>query len=456
MKIRFLGGVDTVTGSRHLVETGGGRVLRDCGLFQGRRQESREINRRPILSSESLDAVVLSHAHIDHCGNLPTLARQGYRGPIHATSATTQLCDIMLRDAAHIQEQDAAYLNQKTNRRDEPPVIPLYTLSDAERALTLFQTHHYGESFEPAPGLRVTLHDAGHILGAALTLFEADGRRVAMAFDLGRRGLPLIRNPEQIRDVDLLVLESTYGNRRHGDARSAEDQLLVALNEARRLKGKVLIPTFALERAQELLYHLSQLADQGRWDPVPVFVDSPMASAITRVFQKNPGYLDEEFKELRARMGCVLAPSWVKFAETVDESKAVTSRAEPCVVLAASGMCEHGRILHHLKQGIENPKNQIVFVGYQASYTLGRRIAEGEKRVQIFGDPFRVRARVHVLDAFSAHADRDDLIAYAVAARPGGVCLVHGEADAREALASALRDRGLKVWIPGPGDVVEV
>ena len=456
MKIQFLGGVDTVTGSSHVVDTGTHRVLRDCGLFQGRRAEAFERNRNIRIPVDTLDSAVLSHAHIDHCGNIPTLARLGYRNAIHATTATVQLCDIMLRDAAQIQESDAAYLNQKTNRQGLPPVEPLYTTADALRSLPLFKGHAYTAPFEPVPGLRATFHEAGHILGAGLTMFEHQGKRALFAVDLGRRNLPLIRDPEQLSDLDLLVLESTYGTRLHGEAADAEGQLQAVLDEASRRRGKVFIPSFALERAQEILFHLARLVDRGLWKPLPVYVDSPMASAITRVFRKNPQYLDEEFHDLRERVGCVFEPDWVKFASTVEDSKRITGSDEPCVVIAASGMCEHGRILHHLKHGIENPANHIVFVGFQASYTLGRRIVSGEKKVKIFGDDFRVRARVHRLDAFSAHADRDDLIAYARAARAKKICLVHGETDARTSLGDALRADGLDVHLPKPGDTVEI
>ena len=461
MKIHFLGGVDTVTGSCHIVEAGGRRVLRDCGLYQGRRAEAFARNRGLAFDPATLDAVVLSHAHIDHCGNLPTLARAGYRGPVHATTATARLCEIMLLDAAHIQEQDAVYLNQKTNRRKEPPVVPLYVTADAERTLTLLQGHHYGAPVEVAPGLRVSFRDAGHILGAALNVFESgeDGRRTraGFAFDLGRSGLPLIRDPEPLpAGLDVLVLESTYGNRRHDPAADAAAQLGRVVRKTLERGGKVFVPTFALERAQEILYHLSQLVADGALPRVPVFVDSPMASAVTRVFQKSAEYMDDEFRELRDRMGCVLAPPWVTFSSTVEQSKAITARDRPCVVLAASGMCEHGRILHHLKHGIGNPLNAIVFVGYQAEHTLGRRIVSGESRVRIFGDEHTVRAEVHRLDAFSGHADVEELVAYARAVSPRRIYLVHGEADSRAALADRLRKERFDAILPLPGETVEI
>ncbi len=461
MRIRFDGGTDTVTGSLHRIEVNGTTVLRDCGLFQGRREEARKRNSEFPFDPAGPAALVLSHAHIDHCGNIPSLVRQGFRGPVHATTATVALCDVMLHDAAKIQEQDAAYLNQKTSRKGLPEVEPLYTTRDADRAMTLFHGHHYGRPVPLAPGVTVTSVDAGHILGSALNLFELEehGRRarVGYAFDLGRKDLPLIRDPEFLGDVDVLVLESTYGDRRHAPIGEAAGQLAEVVRRTLARGGKVLIPSFALERAQEVLYHLNGLFDSGDLPPVPVFVDSPMAGALTRIFERHIDYMDEDFVRMRERMGPVLLTRHVKFATSVEESKAVTGRKEPCIVIAASGMCEHGRILHHLKHGVEDERNTIVIVGFQAPHTLGRRIVEGASEVRIFGDLFPLKAEVAVLPSFSAHADRDDLLNYVRRVRPRRTCLVHGEAESRAALAETLRAERLgEVMVPAAGDVLDL
>ncbi|NCD23482.1 MAG: MBL fold metallo-hydrolase [Spartobacteria bacterium] len=461
MKWHFLGGADQVTGSKHLLEIDGARILFDCGLFQGRRKEADEINRTLGFDPAEIDAMVLSHAHIDHCGNLPTLAKNGYARSVHATSATADLLPIMLRDSARIHESDAAYLNQKTNRRGLPPIIPLYTVEDAEAALKLTRPHAYDERVELPGGVAVTHVDAGHILGAALALVEIPRPggaplRVALAFDLGRRNLPLLNDPVQLRDVDVLICESTYGDRLHDNALNAREELRECIVRALGRGGKVIIPTFALERAQEIIYHLAHLRDRDEIPKVPVYVDSPMAAAVTTVFEKHPEYFDEEYHELRGRVGSVVTPSWLTFTETTDESKSITASKQPAIVLAASGMCEHGRILHHLKHGIENEKNIVLLVGYQAAHTLGRRIQNGDKTVRIFGDEFAVKAEVQMLNAFSAHADRLELFRYVRDAKPKKVFLVHGEQDQRESFARLLRDQlHLDVALPANGDAVD-
>ena len=459
MKVHFMGGVDTVTGSRHLVESNGARVLCDCGLFQGHRKEAREINSRFPFDPASLTAAVVSHAHIDHCGNLPTLVRGGFRGPIHATSATTDLCGIMLRDAAHIQEQDAAYLNQKTNRKGLEPVEPFFTVKDAEQTLALFRSHRYGEDIGLAPGLAVRFADAGHILGAAIVVFTAasNGRaaRLAFAVDLGREDLPLIRDPQPVADIDVLVIESTYGDRLHDAAARADDQIADVVSRTIGRGGKVLIPSFVLERAQEVIYHLHGLIRDGRIARVPVYVDSPMADAVAAAFEKNHEYLDPEFKT-RGHITGVMRPPWLRYVGSVEESKSVTSSRDPCIVIAGSGMCEHGRILHHLKHGIEDPRNTIAFVGFQAGSTLGRRLVDGETKVRIFGDWFERQAEVVQLNAFSAHADKDELVAYVERVRPKRVYLVHGEPDQRRALAETLKARGFDVYQPLKGNVAAI
>ena len=462
MNWHFLGGADTVTGSKHLLETDGARILFDCGLFQGRRKEANAVNQDLGVNPAMVDAMVLSHAHIDHCGNIPTLVKKGYHNPIHATLATSDLLPIMLRDAAHIQEADAAYLNQKTNRRGLPPIIPLYTVQDAEASLKLVRPHEYNQPFELPGGVRVTHVDAGHILGAALALIEIprpdkDPLRIALTFDLGRRNLPLLKDPVQLSGMDILITESTYGDRLHDNALNARNDLRQAINRTLQRGGKVIIPTFALERAQEIIYHLSHLRDRGEIPHVPVFMDSPMANAITKVFEKHSNYLDEEYNDLRGRLGSVVTPDWLTFAESIDQSKSITSSDKPSIVLAASGMCEHGRILHHLKHGIENDRNLILLVGYQAVYTLGRRLQNGEKSVKIFGDTFAVKAQVETLHAFSAHADRLELFRYIHDAKPQKVFLVHGEQEQRESFATLLRDQlHIEVGLPLNGETVDL
>lgn len=462
MKWHFLGGADQVTGSKHLLEFDDARILFDCGMFQGRRKEANEINKTLGFDSAEIDAMVLSHAHIDHCGNIPTLVQKGYPKAIHATSATADLLPIMLRDSAHIQEADAAYLNQKTNRRGQPPVVPLYTLADVEASLKLIRPHDYNEPLPLPGGVVVTHVDAGHILGAALALVEipkpgGDYLRIALAFDLGRRNLPLLHNPVQLQDVDVLITESTYGDRLHDNALNAREELRDGIVRALGRGGKVLIPTFALGRAQEIVYHLVHLRDRGEIPSVPVYVDSPMAQAIAGVFEKNAEYLDDESAALRGQVGSVVKPDWLTFTESVEESKSITSSKTSSIVIAASGMCEHGRILHHLKHGIENEKNLILLVGYQAENTLGRRIQNLEKKVRIFGDEFALKAEVQTLHSFSAHADRLELFRYARDAKPKKIFLVHGEQSQRESFARLLQEQlHMDVSLPANGEVVDL
>ena len=351
MKLQFFGGADTVTGSQHLIQVNGTRILRDCGLFQGRRKDAWKINRELLYDATSIDQVILSHAHIDHCGNLPSLVRAGYEGPIKATTATVDLCDIMLRDSAYIQEQDAFYLNKKKSRKGLPPVEPLYTTEDAVAALKLFEGFEYKDTLELAEGIRMRSFEAGHILGSSLSLFELEekGKKITVGFavDLGRKNLPLIRDPEIMPHVDVLVMESTYGNRLHGEAVDAAEQLYKVITKTFKRGGKVLIPSFALERAQEILFHVSSLMGAGRIPKVPVYVDSPMAQRVTKVFAESSHYMDTEFNETRRDYGPILHADWVNFTPSVDESKAATAFKGPSIVIAASGMCEHGRILHH-------------------------------------------------------------------------------------------------------------
>ncbi len=458
----FIGGASEVTGSRHLLDIGGAKILFDCGLYQGKREVANAFNATLGFDPADVDALVLSHAHIDHCGNIPSLTHQGWRGPIHTTKATGDLAPIMLRDSAHIQEADAAYLNQKTSRRGQPKVAPLYTTQDAEAAIPLIRPHHYYEPVELPGGVRLVHVDAGHVLGAALAQLDiprASGRplRVALAFDLGRYGLPLLNDPVQLEDLDVLIIESTYGNRLHAPAVNARADLRDAILPPLQRGGKALIPCFAFERTQEILFHLAALREAGELPRVPVYVDSPMATAITDVFEKNPAYLDANARDLRRQAGAILAHDWITFTESIDESKAITSSDQPAIVIAASGMCENGRIRHHLKHGIANPKNRVILVGYQAVNTLGRRLQNGEKNVYIFGDLFPVKAEILSLHAFSAHADKLELFRYVRNAHPRHVFLVHGEQDSRDALAEMIRTNlpSIDVHVPANGDVAD-
>lgn len=456
-----MGGSDTVTGSCHLIEVNGHRVLRDCGLNQGRRKESDEMNRNLGFDPATLHAVLLSHAHIDHCGNLPSLIRQKYPGKIHATHPTAEIAPVMLRDSARIQEQDAAYLNQKTNRRGAPEIKPLYTLKDAEETIRRFTGHDYHQPLTLAPGIEAVDLEAGHVLGSAMTRFtltESDRTlHVGYAVDLGRKNLALIRDPEPLTGLDVLVIESTYGNRLHGKAEDAENQLERVILDTFARGGKVLIPAFALERAQEIIYHISTLILQGRIPKNNVYLDSPMAAEITKIFDQSSTYFDEAYRKVEGEMICLLCPPWIRVAASVEDSKKITASKEPSIVIAGSGMCENGRILHHLKHGIENPKNTVVLVGFQAAHTLGRRLADLEPEVKIFGDMFDRNADVVKLDAFSAHADRDELLDFIGQTGAKKIYLVHGEATARQALADAISAQNLgQPFLPVRGEWVDV
>lgn len=461
MKLHFLGGTDTVTGSQLIVEANGHRVLRDCGLYQGPRQWAFDLNRKMLFDAKTIRAVALSHAHIDHCGNLPSLVRNGFHGPIYTNSATSALCAIMLNDSARLQEQDAAYLNQKTNRKGLPPIEPLYTSADVEQTLKLFHNASYYIPVTMAPGITAVTVEAGHIMGAALTTFTVEEAnkttKVGFALDLGRPSLPIIRDPEILQDIDILIMESTYGDRLHENAEKAREQLRDIILRVFQRGGRVMIPSFVLERAQEILYHLVTLVESEELPPIPVYVDSPMAIAVTRVFEDKIKYQNQEYMDLTARMGSVMRQPWIHFVSSVAESKDLMVSKEPCVIIAGSGMCEHGRILHHLKHGIENPDNAIVIVGFQAQNTLGRRIVERQEEVRIFGDSFHLHAEVNILNAFSGHADREGLLAYARAVKPKSIYLVHGESKSRESLAEALRAEAYaEINVPKQGFIAEI
>ncbi len=466
MRIQFLGAVRNVTGSRHRLQIAGKTILLDCGLFQGRRQDFFDRNQRFEFDPTTVDMVLLSHAHIDHSGNIPTLVRQGFAGHIYATPATMDLCSAMLRDSAHVLAADVAYVNKKRARKGEPPVHPLYSLDDALEAVEQFLGVGYNRPIPLADGATATFRDAGHILGSAMIeiAVRENGRNLKVVYsgDLGRPGLPILRDPYVVQDVDTLILESTYGDRTHDSPSEAEDQLRRVILETVNRGGKIIIPAFAVGRTQELVYALHRLTLARKIPELPVFVDSPLAVNVTEIFRLHPECYDREINAFMERADVEDAFGFrrLRYIRDVEESKALNSLKQPAVIISASGMCEAGRILHHLKNNIEDSRNTILFVGFQAEQTLGRKLVDGWKKVNIFGEEYTVRAAVERIDGYSAHADRNELLDYVRRVRQTGlrrVFIVHGEEAASLSLAAALKEMGVpEVHVPMPGDTVEL
>ena len=462
MRIQFVGAAREVTGSAHLVHLDGRTILLDCGLFQGRRSEVAEKNRRVPFAVDRIDAVVLSHAHIDHAGRLPFLAAQGYGGSIHCTAATRDLCEVMLADSAHIQEKDAEYLQRQRKSAAEP----LYGLKDVSTTITQMRPQHYHARFEVVPGVWGRFSDAGHILGSAsLTLEWAEGsatRRLGFSGDIGRSGLSIIRDPEPLEAVDWMIMESTYGNRDHTSVEGARQELGRIVRETVSRGGRVLIPAFAVGRTQELLYNLHELVRAGEIPRVPIVIDSPLATEATAVFRENAAIFDSTEPLVRALDGnraAIFDFDLVQFTPSAEESKALMRRSGPMIVIAASGMVEAGRILHHLAHSAGDPRSTVLIVGFQAQHTLGRRIVERQKVIKVFGEEMPLRAQVEVLNGYSAHADRTGLLSWLDAARASSpqlrdVFLVHGETEAQDALAAQLRAHGYHPETPEPGSSV--
>jgi metallo-beta-lactamase family protein len=451
ISLEHLGAAGTVTGSKHLLRTSRARVLLDCGLFQGHRAEAAARNRTSILEGEDLEAVVLSHAHLDHSGALPVLYRQGYRGPVYATPATRDLLAPMLIDAANIQESDARTIAKRI-ARGQPglePVEPLFTEEDAAGLLAQVVSVPYHRRFAVADGVEATFLDAGHVLGSAIVVLDVEDRgtrqRICFSGDLGRHHLPILRDPEVPEGVEVLVMESTYGDRLHPPMTVTEDALADAVNRTIARGGRVVIPSFALERAQEVVYALKRLRKAGRLPTIPVYVDSPLAVKITDVFRLHPECYDREAAKLLRGADSPFDFEGLHYVSDVEDSKAISSAAGPCVVIASSGMCEGGRVLHHLLATIGDPRNTVLIVGFQAEHTLGRRIVERKPQVRIFGETRPLNAEVVALDGFSAHADQAGLVAWAdQVARKGRlsrIVLVHGEPAAQAALARQLKER---------------
>jgi metallo-beta-lactamase family protein len=447
MKITFHGAARTVTGTQHLVEVNGQRVLLDCGLYQGPRRETFERNRNLPFEAESINAMVLSHAHIDHSGNIPNLVKSGFRGDIVCTFATRDLCSTMLMDSAHIQEKDAEFLNKKRAKRDEPPIQPIYKVEDAVNCLEYFDSVGYHRQREILPGIHVTFLDAGHMLGSAIVVLDVEdrdsGRDVRLVFsgDLGRVGTPIIRDPESVDHADVLILESTYGSRLHETFEDSEKKLEKIVNTTYKRGGAIIIPSFAVGRTQQLVYTLHKLMTQRDIPEVPVFVDSPLAINATAVFRLHPEAFDAEIRQFMLAEGDPFGFDSLRYTRSVEQSKELNFMREPFIVISASGMAETGRVLHHLRNRIEDPKNTVLIVGWQAPDTLGRRLVEGEPVVRIFGEEHQVKAEVEVINGFSGHADRNELLGWAksITKQPRRTFLVHGEEEAAFALADGLR-----------------
>ncbi len=464
MKIHFHGAAQTVTGSQHLLEINGRKLLLECGLFQGRRKETYDRNRQFPFKPDEIDAVILSHAHIDHSGNLPHLVKKGYHGPIYATPATAHLGNIMLMDSGHIHESDAKYVNKKRLKKGLPPIEPLYTQEDAAAVAQHFSTVHYERPFEPIPGVEARFVDAGHILGSAavvLDIREKDRKfRFWFSGDIGRRDLPILKDPVLPYDTEYLLMECTYGDKTHEPHQVAIDELKQVVSETVNGGGKVIIPAFAVGRTQELVYCLHQMLAEKQIPRIPVFVDSPLAVNASDIFRAHPYLFDQEAQDLiaRDRHHAALGFDLLTYTRSVEESKAINFVKGPAVIISASGMAETGRILHHLKNNIEDRKNTILIVSWQAPHTLGRRLAEQKKKVKIFGELYQRRAQVVTIGGLSAHAGQSFLLEYALSSRRlKHIFLVHGEQRSAQPLIEKLGDAGYsQVSYPTPQAVVEI
>lgn len=464
MRINFFGAAQTVTGSQYLLEINGSKLLLECGLYQGKRSESYARNRTFPFDPRDVSAVILSHAHIDHSGNLPNLVRQGFNGRIFLTSASSDLTNVMLLDAGHIQESDAEFVNRKRQAKGEPPIEPIYTQQDAARVSQYYAPIPYDEPFEPVPGVIATFVEAGHILGsAAISLqVQENGRTFHFWFsgDIGRRKLPLLRDPVLPGPVDFLVMESTYGDKEHRDPEQAYDEFRYIVRKTVERRGKVIIPAFAVGRTQELVYWLNMMMTDGDVPMVPVYVDSPLAVNASDVFKRNTTSFDEEARDfVLENRHPALDFKMLTYVRSVDESRALNERRDPMVIISASGMAESGRILHHLKNNIGNPATTICIVSWQAPDTLGRRLADREKVVRIFGEPYEVQADVATIGGLSSHAGQDFLMEYALSSngRMRKIFLVHGEEKPATILQDRLRERGVsQVLYPARGGVFDL
>lgn len=459
IRLTFFGAAQEVTGSQHLLEVGATRILLDCGLYQGRRADTYERNLTFAFRPDALAAVILSHAHIDHSGNLPNLVKQGFEGPIYGTAATADLARIMLADSGRIHEHDVRYVNKVRARRGERPVEPLYTEADALACEHLFAGWGYHHWIPIGSEIRTILSDAGHMLGSALSLVQISDNghttRVLFTGDLGRPDRPILEDPEPVPGADVVIMEGTYGDRQHEPVEEAQEKLLEAVRHVCQSEGKLLIPAFSVGRTQEIVYTMHQLFLAQELPSVPIYVDSPLAVNATDIFRTHPEAYDREAYEMMLTQGDAFGFERLTYVRSREESKALNNRRGPVVIISASGMCEGGRVLHHLIHSLGDDRNLILFAGYQAPHTLGRRILEGEKRVRIFGEPYEVRAQVREISGFSGHADRRELLQWLEAStgeRRPRIFLVHGDPDQLQPFGAILEQKGYQVTIPQRGD----
>ncbi len=458
MRLTSYGAAREVTGSKHLAEINGHRILFDCGMFQGRRQESDHKNRELPFAAKTIDKMVLSHAHIDHSGVLPMLVKNGYEGPIFATPATRDLCSIMLADSAHIQKRDAEWLSKKK----QSYISPLYDIDDVQNTMQRFVSIPYDLPFALAPDVTLTFHDAGHVLGSAMCKVDykenGKARRFLFGGDLGRRNMPILRDPWEPDHADVVLMESTYGDRDHEAIESMDGHLARIVKETHQRGGSIIIPSFALERSQEIVYSLKRLEVAKAIPRMPVYVDSPLTVNVTEVFRLHTDCFDRDIRDLILESGDPFQLESIRYIRNVEQSKALNKLDEPSIIISAAGMCEHGRILHHLKNHCGDEQNTILIVGFQAKHTLGRRIVERQPEIRIFGRMYPLNARVEVMNAFSAHAGREELLQFGVRFKDCAekVLLVHGEESAMDALKSGLEERGMKnVSIQEPGKTID-
>ena len=462
MKIQFLGAAQEVTGSQHLLSVNGKNILLDCGLYQGKRKAAFEINKNLPFNPAEIDVMLLSHAHIDHSGNIPNLVKNGFKGKIYSTSATVDLCQIMLRDSAYLQEKDIKFVNKKRLKQKKNLFEPLYSVEDVEEAMKNFIGLQYDKAVEISSGVSATFRDAGHILGSAGILLEikenGSSTRLGFTGDIGRFDMPVLKDPNILTDLDILIMESTYGNKTHPVAPDVEEELATTVNEVVKRGGKIIVPAFAVGRTQMMVYFLHKLFNQNRIPLFPIYVDSPLALNATEVYRLHPECFDREtYRIFLDNNEDPFGFNRLTYIRNAEQSKTLNDLKETCMIISASGMAEGGRILHHLKNNIENKNNLILFIGYAAKETLARKIKDGDAEVNILGDPYKVNAQIKNMDYFSAHADQKGLLDYLKFSLPqklNNIFLVHGEEDQALPLREKILSKGYKnVYYPLKGEV---